>query len=151
MNPMLNSEIFKLLYDEKRRNEDQSMEVIAMAITKNKHVNNKPSYPVIFEEVVNKGGCRYIAAVEYIGFRHEMRCMRSLPIEENDTQHDVLGRILGSYLLDGEMTIMVAGIDFSNSCLEKPWNDLIEEREKSARIMTFWIKDEDEHKDQPRA
>ena len=144
---MLNSEIFKLLYDEKRRHKDQSMEVIAMGI--NKYVNNKHSYPVIFEEVVNNGGQPYIAAVEYIEYRHEMRCMRSLPIEENDTPHDVLGRILGSYLYNGEMTILVAGIDFSNSYLEKPWNDLIEEMEKSERserTVIFWSKDEDEHK-----
>lgn len=135
MDALLNGEIIRLLFAEKKRHQDQSFEVIAMAITKSK-LNNQPLYPVIFEDVVSNSGQRYIAAVEYIDFRHEMRCMRSLPIEENGTQADVLGvlgRILGSYLYYGEMTILVAGLDFSTSFLEKPWNELVEERERNER------------------
>lgn len=145
MDALLNGEIIRLLYDEKKRNGDRSFEVIAMAINKNNRLNNQPLYPVIFEEVVNNGGQRYIVAVEYLDWRHEMSCARSLPIEENDTQAGVLGRILGSYLNGGEMTILVAGLDFSTSFLEEPWNDLVEERERNERTVTFWFNDSDEH------
>ena len=144
MDAMLNGEIFRLLFDEKRRNRDQSFEVIAMAINKSR-LTSQPLYPVIFEEVVNNGGERYIVAVEYLDWRHEMCCTRSLPIEENGTRANVLGQILGSYLYGGEMTILIAGLDFSTSFLEKPWNDLIEERERNERTVTFWLKDSDEH------
>ena len=144
MDVLLNDEIIRLLFDEKKRHRDQSFEVIAMAINKSR-LNKRTLYPVIFEEVVNHGGQPYIVAVEYLDWRHEMRCVKSLPIEENDTQAGVLGRILGSYLYDGEMTILVAGLDFSTSFLEKPWNDLIEERERNERTVTFWLKDSDEH------
>ena len=144
MDVLLNDEIIRLLFDEKKRHRDQSFEVIAMAINKSR-LNNRPLYPVIFEEVVNHGGQPYIVAVEYLDFRHEMRCVKSLLIKEGDTQAGVLGRILGSYLNNGEMTILVAGLDFSTSFLEKPWNDLIEERERNERTVTFWLKDSDEH------
>lgn len=144
MDALLNNEIIRLLFDEKKRHRDQSFEVIAMAINKSR-LNKRTLYPVIFEEVVNHGGQPYIVAVEYLDWRHEMRCMKSLPIEKNDTQAGVLGRILGSYLNNGEMTILVAGLDFSTSFLEKPWNDLLEERERNERTVTFWLKDSDEH------
>ena len=144
MDAMLNGEIIRLLFDEKKRHRDQSFEVIAMAINRSR-LNKRTLYPVIFEEVVNHGGQPYIVAVEYLDWRHEMRCVKSLPIEKDDTQAGVLGRILGSYLNNGEMTILVAGLDFSTSFLEKPWNDLIEERERNERTVTFWLKDSDEH------
>lgn len=144
MGALLNNDIIRLLFDEKKRHRDQSFEVIAMAINKSRQ-NKRTLYPVIFEEVVNHGGQPYIVAVEYLDWRHEMRCVKSLPIEKDDTQAGVLGRILGSYLSNGEMTILVAGLDFSTSFLEKPWNDLIDERERNERTVTFWLKDSDKH------